>query len=153
MTFIFLLFLFHERYVPQPNPIYSTIPTATEQHTASTTLNIEGVRSIKRLRLSLQQWEDFYVTLDVDHDGVVSEMDFASSLVPYTAQVLALEHLHDVFFATPFEKGDGKTNAAAVYRAIDRCSNCAAGVIQCRDVLEWFRVQGSPRSSSGKLFI
>ena len=70
-----------------------------------TTLKEEGVQQLRSLRLPLLSastssngsWEDLFRTFDLDCDGVVSEIDFALSILPYDHRMISLGHLHDFF--------------------------------------------------------
>jgi Ca2+-binding EF-hand superfamily protein len=90
-------------------------------------------------------WEELYTHIDLDHDGIISEIDFARSIVPYHKRVLSLNNLHDVFFSSspPPTISSGTNRAAEIFREIDRLSGSASGSIRCRDVLKWFTSSSS----------
>ena len=74
--------------------------------------------------------------MDQDQDGLVSELDFASSVVGYTKRMASLERLHDLLFpASGGSTGDGAGGgaggadaASAVYRQLDRVDG-ASGLV------------------------
>ena len=117
-------------------------------------LNPEGVTELRALRLPLKlsgqnnlevrssggSWEDVFRAMDMDGDGLVSDLDFARAMLPYEARSLALASLTDLFFKlmqiSDSQDGNTDQDMASLFRSIDRLSG-ASGLICGRDLVRF----------------